>query len=150
EQDLVCDFWTEINRNVAARLDAEQAWAALTPEKFMAMREEEDFHVMERFRRRIDEIVQDKATAEALKPWFRFHCKRPLSSDSYYPTFNRPYVQLIDVSATKGVERLTEHGFVHEGKEYPIDLLICASGFEVTSELHLRWGIGEITGRNGL
>jgi cyclohexanone monooxygenase len=150
EQDLVCDFWTEINRNVAAKLDAEQSWAALTPEKFMAMREIEDYHVMERFRRRIDEIVQDKATAEALKPWFRFHCKRPLSSDTYYPSFNRPNVQLIDVSATKGVERMTANGFVHEDKEYPIDLLICASGFEVTSDLELRWGIDEISGRNGV
>ncbi len=74
---------------------------------------------MERFRRRIDEIVQDKATAELLKPWFRFHCKRPLSSDSYYPTFNRPNVKLIDVSATKGVERLTEQGFVQDGKDLP-------------------------------
>lgn len=150
ERDLVCDFWTEINRNVAARLDHDQAWATLTAEKFMAMREEEDFQVMERFRRRIDEIVEDKATAEKLKPWFRFHCKRPLSSDSYYPTFNRPNVELIDVSATKGVERLTANGFVHDGKEVPIDLLICASGFEVTSDLDQRWGIDEISGRDGL
>jgi cyclohexanone monooxygenase len=149
ERDLVCDFWTEINRNVAAKLDAQQGWATLTAEKFMAMREVEDYHVMERFRRRIDEIVQDKATAEALKPWFRFHCKRPLSSDTYYPTFNRPNVQLLDVSATKGVERMTANGFIHEGKEYPVDLVICASGFEVTSDLDLRWGIDEISGRNG-
>ena len=96
DTDLVCDFWTEINRNIAAKLAA-QGWPEITPETFMAMREVEDYHVMERFRRRIDEIVQDKATAAALKPWFRFHCKRPLSSDTYYPTFNRPNVQLIDV-----------------------------------------------------
>jgi cyclohexanone monooxygenase len=147
--DQICDFWTEINRNVAARLAA-QGWPAVTPEAFMGMREEEDFHVMERFRRRIDEIVRDPRTAAALKPWFRFHCKRPLSSDTYYPTFNRPNVHLVDVSATKGVERLTENGFVHEGKEHPIDLLICASGFEVTSDLDLRWGIDEIRGRNGV
>jgi cyclohexanone monooxygenase len=149
DQDLICDFWTEINRNVAAKLAA-QGWPAITPEIFMAMREDEDYHVMERFRRRIDEIVKDKATAEALKPWFRFHCKRPLSSDTYYPTFNLPYVQLIDVSDSKGVERMTAKGFVHQGKEVPIDLLICASGFEVTSELEQRWGIDEISGRNGV
>ncbi|MGH8518739.1 MAG: flavin-containing monooxygenase, partial [Panacagrimonas sp.] len=149
EADLVCDFWTEINRNIAARLHA-QGWPEVTPQGFMAMREVEDFHVMERFRRRIDEIVGDKATAERLKPWFRFHCKRPLSSESYYPTFNRPNVTLLDVSATRGVERLTETGFVHEGREYPIDLLICASGFEVTSDLDLRWGIDQIRGRQGL
>lgn len=149
DTDLVCDFWTEINRNVAAKLAA-QGWPEITPEQFMGLREVEDFHVMERFRRRIDEIVQDKATAERLKPWFRFHCKRPLSSETYYPTFNRPNVKLIDVSATRGVERLTANGFVHEGREHPINLLICASGFEVTSELEQRWGIAEIRGRDGL
>lgn len=148
DTDQICDFWTEINRNIAAKLAA-KGWPEITPETFMAMREDEDYHVMERFRRRIDEIVKDKATAEALKPWFRFHCKRPLSSDTYYPTFNLPNVHLIDVSNTKGVERLTDKGFVHEGKEVPIDLLICASGFEVTSDLDQRWGIDEISGRNG-
>jgi cyclohexanone monooxygenase len=149
EQDQVCDFWTEINRNVAAKLAA-QGWPQITPEKFMEMREVEDYHVMERFRRRIDEIVEDTATADALKPWFRFHCKRPLSSDTYYPAFNQPNVRLLDVSDTKGVERLTEHGFIHQGREYPVDLVICASGFEVTSDLNLRWGIDEIAGREGL
>lgn len=149
EPDLVCDFWTEINRNVAAKLAA-QGWPEVTPEALMGMREIEDYHVMERFRRRIDEIVEDKATAELLKPWFRFHCKRPLSSDTYYPAFNQPNVHLVDVSDTKGVEALTATGFVHKGEEYPIDLLICASGFEVTSDLDVRWGIDEITGRKGL
>ena len=80
EPDLICDFWTEINRNMQARL-AEQGWPSLTFEQQMAMREIEDYKVMERFRRRIDAIVADQATAEALKPWFRFHCKRPLSSE---------------------------------------------------------------------
>jgi cyclohexanone monooxygenase len=149
DTDLICDFWTEINRNIASKLDA-AGWASMTPEKFMAMREEEDYHVMERFRRRIDEIVKDKATAELLKPWFRFHCKRPLSSETYYPVFNQPNVKLIDVSQTKGVERLTPKGFMHEGKEYEIDCLILASGFEVTSDLERRWHMDEITGRNGL
>ena len=149
EPDLICDFWTEINRNMQAKL-AEQGWPMLTFEQRMAMREVEDYQVMERFRRRIDAIVKDKATAEALKPWFRFHCKRPLSSDTYYPTFNQPNVKLIDVSATKGVERMTARGFVHGGVEYEIDCLINATGFEVTSDLNRRWGIAEIRGRNGV
>ena len=116
----------------------------------MEMREIEDHKVMERFRRRIDDIVKDEATAALLKPWFRFPCKRPLSSDTYYPTFNRPNVKLIDVSSTRGVERMTEKGFVQNGIEYGIDCLICASGFEVTSDLDRRWGIEQINGRDGL
>ena len=109
-----------------------------------------DFRVMERMRRRVDTIVEDKATAEALKPWYRFLCKRPLSNADYYETFNRPNVELIDVSTTRGVECMTEKGFVHNGEEFEIDCMIFASGFEVTSDLDRRWGIDAIEGHNGL
>jgi hypothetical protein len=149
ESDQICDIWTEINRNLAAELEAE-GWPELTPLEYWQRREVMDYRVMERMRRRVDSIVRDKATAEALKPWYRFPCKRPCSNDEYYETFNRPNVRLIDVSATRGVERMTRNGFVHEGAEYPIDCLICASGFEVTSDLDQRWGIDVIEGRNGL
>ena len=149
DPDLICDIWTEINRNLSAELEAE-GWPALPLDDFMARRDAMDFRVMERLRRRIDCAVEDKETAEALKPWFNFHCKRPLSNEDYYATFNRPNVTLIDVSANRGVERMTERGFVHDGVEHAIDCLICASGFEVTSDLDRRWGIATIEGRGGL
>jgi len=148
EPDMICDIWTEISRNLSDEFGRD-GWPQ-TPEEFMARREVMDYRVMERLRRRVDEIVEDPATAEALKPYYRFLCKRPCSNDNYYPTFNRPNVKLIDVSLTQGVERLTEKGFVHDGVEYEIDCLIFASGYEVTSELHRRWGIDTIEGRNGL
>ncbi len=149
EPDLICDIWTEINRNISAKLDA-QGWPELTPQQYLDMREVVDYQVMERLRRRVDAIVHDQATAEALKPYYRFLCKRPCSNDDYYLTFNRPNVKLIDVSGTRGVERLTEKGFVHEGIEYEVDCIILASGFEITSELSKRWGIDTIEGRNGV
>lgn len=148
EADEIGDVWTEINRNLAAEFAAE-GWPQLSLEDYLARRELMDFRVMERLRRRIDSIVDNKATAEALKPWFGMNCKRPLSNNDYYATFNRPNVTLLDVSATKGVERITEHGFVHQGQEYAIDTLICASGFEVTSDLDRRWAIETIAGRGG-
>lgn len=148
EADLVCDIWTEITRNLAAELAAE-GWPQLTPAQFMARREVVDYRVMERLRSRVEQIVKDKQAAEALKPYYRFLCKRPLSSDDFYPTFNRPNVELIDVSETKGVERLTEKGFVANGKEYAVDCTIFASGFEVTSDLNRRWGIDVVKGRGG-
>ena len=58
-------------------------------------------------------------------------------------------MELIDVSETKGVERMTEKGFVANGKEYAIDCMIFASGFEVTSDLNRRWGIDVVAGRGG-
>jgi cation diffusion facilitator CzcD-associated flavoprotein CzcO len=149
ENDLICDIWTEINRNMAAKLAA-QGRSELSIADYVAMRETEDYLVMERMRRRVDSIVNDPATANALKPWYRFLCKRPCSNDHYYETYNRPNVTLIDVSSTRGVERMTRRGFVADGKEYEIDGLICASGFEVTSDLDRRWGIRTIEGRNGV
>ena len=128
--DLICDFWTEILRNMAAKL---AAWdnPELSVEQLIEIRELEDFRVMERLRRRIDSIVEDPVTAETLKPYYRFMCKRPCSNDDYLPTFNRPNVTLVDVSETKGVERLTETGIVAGGVEYDVDCVIYASGFEI-------------------
>jgi cation diffusion facilitator CzcD-associated flavoprotein CzcO len=148
EPDLICDIWTELSRNLAAKLQA-QGWPDISFEQYMQMREEEDNGVMERLRHRVEMNVKDQDTAEALKPYYRFLCKRPCSNDDYYPTFNRPNVTLIDVSSTKGVERMTENGFVCGGVEYEIDCIIFASGFEVTSDLDRRWGIDVIEGRNG-
>jgi cation diffusion facilitator CzcD-associated flavoprotein CzcO len=148
EPDLVCDIWTEISRNLAAELGVE-GWPELTPAEMAARREEVDHRVMTRLRQRVDELVEDAATAEALKPWFRFPCKRPLSNNDYYPTFNRPNVKLVDVSATQGVERITEKGFVAGDVEHEVDCIIFASGFEVTSDLERRWGI-VVEGRGGI
>ena len=148
EQDQICDIWTEITRNLHAELAAE-GWPAITPLQFMERRETIDYRVMERLRRRVAQLVKDPAAAEALKPYYRFLCKRPLSSDDFYPTFNRSNVQLIDVSETKGVERMTENGFVANGKTYEVDCMIFASGFEVTSDLNRRWGIDVVQGRAG-
>ncbi|MEZ0365496.1 flavin-containing monooxygenase [Mycobacterium sp. pUA109] len=150
QPDLVCDFWTELGRNTAARVLALDDPASLTPEQFMALREEEDYKVMERLRRRVAAIVADPATAEALKPYYRFLCKRPCSNDDYLDTFNRPNVTLVDVSATKGVERATPNGLVANGVEYEVDCIIYASGFEITTEISRRYSIDAIEGRDGL
>jgi cation diffusion facilitator CzcD-associated flavoprotein CzcO len=149
ETDMICDIWTEITRNLTAELEAE-GWPKMALDQFMARRESVDYRVMERLRARVEELVEDKATAEILKPWYRFLCKRPASNDDFYPTFNRPNVKLIDVSASRGVERMTETGFVANGKAYDIDCMIFASGFEASSSLERRWGIDVIEGRNGV
>lgn len=150
EEDLIGDFWTEITRNMTAEIRAAGREGQVPMEEYMEMREVMDFRVMERMRRRVESLVRDKDTAEALKCWYRFLCKRPLSNDDYYDTYNRPNVELIDVSETQGVERMTEKGFIANGKEYEIDCMIFASGFEVTSDLDRRWGIDTYEGRDGI
>lgn len=148
EPDLVCDFWTEINRNLLAELAAEGN-PQLTPEEYAARREIVDYQVMERFRRRVDAAIKDPELAEKLKAYYRFLCKRPLSSDTYYPCFNQENVTLIDTSETQGLQEVTETGFRQDGVEYEVDCIIWASGFEVSSELEKRWGFEAIDGRDG-
>lgn len=150
EPDLVCDFWTELGRNLTARIAGSDDPTAVTVEQIMAFREEEDYKIMERLRRLVGEIVDDPDTAEALKPYYRFMCKRPTSSEHYLATFNRPNVTLVDVSASKGVERLTEKGIVADGVEYEVDCVVFASGFEISTEISRRYAIDSIVGRDGL
>jgi cyclohexanone monooxygenase len=99
-------------------------------------------------RARVDAVVQDRATADALKPWYNQFCKRPCFHDQYLPTFNRPNVHLVDTQG-QGVERITERGLVVAGKEYPLDCLIFGTGFEVGTDFTRRLGF-EVTGRGGL
>lgn len=149
QPDLVCDGWTEVSRNVAAYLDETDGWADLNPEKFVEIRELQDFRAMERVRDRVDTLVEDSETAQALKPYYRFLCKRPCFNDDYLPTFNRSNVTLVDVSDTKGVEGITARGIVANGVEHEVDCLILASGFEITTDLDRRLGIHPFTGRHG-
>ena len=98
-----------------------------------------------RIHARVDEIVRDKATAEALKPWYMHRCKRPCYDDEYLPTFNRPNVHLVDTNG-QGITTMGENGPIFDGQEYPVDVLIYATGFEVQVT-----GIyNQIRGENGL
>jgi cyclohexanone monooxygenase len=108
-----------------------------------------DFKKMNGIRERVDRTVQAHDTAEALKPWYRQFCKRPTFNDEYLPTFNRPNVTLVDTSGTKGVERITKHGVVANGVEYPVDCIIFATGFEVGTAWTRRAGY-DIVGQGGV
>ena len=58
----------------------------------------------------------------------------------YLQVFNRDNVSLVDTEG-RGVEAITETGIVVGGKEYGIDCLIYATGFEVASSLEQRSGM---------
>src|SRR5258707_7974284 len=106
-----------------------------------------DLKKMEQVRARVDQTVQDPATAEALKPYYNQFCKRPCFHDDYLATFNRPNVHLIDTQG-KGVERITEKGIVANGVEYELDCIVYATGFEVGTSYTRRAGY-ELYGRGG-
>ena len=147
EVDLVSDGWTDIIRNLSGLAEMSGGLGS-SPEELAARVELADFQKMEQIRARVDSLVSDPATAEALKPYYRQFCKRPCFHDDYLPTFERPNVTLVDTRG-KGVERITERAVVVDGIAYELDCLIFATGFEVGTDYARRAGC-EIIGRNGL
>jgi cyclohexanone monooxygenase len=147
EEDLVMDGWTDLSRRIRSKIMALPR-EGLTPEKMMAAFEDSDFEKMEEIRARIDTVVEDTETAQRLKAWYRQLCKRPCFHDEYLDAFNEPGTVLVDTDG-KGVERITETGVVAGGREYEVDCIIYASGFEVGTE-HTRRAGFDMTGRGGV
>ena len=144
--DLVQDGWTDLLGGIL--LAPRRVGRKLAPGEAAQIIEEADFRKMEEVRDRVDSIVTDPATAEALKPWYKAFCKRPCFHDEYLDTFNRPNVHLVDTHG-RGVERITERGVVVDGHEYELDCLIYATGFEVGRPVTRRLGF-EVHGRDGV
>jgi cation diffusion facilitator CzcD-associated flavoprotein CzcO len=147
EEDWVQDGWTDLSRRIRARI-MQLPREDMTPQKMLAAYEDSDFEKMEEIRARVDSIVSDRETAQNLKAWYRQLCKRPCFHDAYLQAFNAPGTRLIDTDG-KGVEKITEKGFVVAGVEYEVDCIIYASGFEVGTEYRRRAGF-DLTGRDGL
>ena len=145
EEDLVNDGWTEIIRNLLMIVKNEDE-PDLSREAVMDKMELADFQKMEQIRSRVNQLVADDETAEHLKPYYRQFCKRPCFHEDYLPTYNRDSVSLIDTDG-HGVERITEKGVIANGKEYEVDCLIFATGFEVGTDYSRRCGY-EIYGRD--
>ena len=149
-EDLVADGWTDIARRIDLSLmNRKPEDGNLDIEEISLQSEIADFQKMNEIRARCDEEISDSDVADKLKPWYRQFCKRPTFNDQYLETFNRPNVELIDVSTDKGVERITEKGVVAGGVEYEVDCIIYATGFEITTSAHRRVDFDTV-GVNGL
>ena len=146
DEDLVNDSWTDIISKLAAFLPKEGA-SEVSPEEAARASELADFEKMESIRARVDAIVDNKETAEALKPYYRQFCKRPCFHDEYLPAFNRFNVTLVNTDG-QGVARITENAIVVGDTTYEVDCLIFASGFEVGTNYSRRAGF-ETIGRDG-
>ena len=147
EEDLVADGWTDIFRILvtAARRGAENPQSTVGMPSAVELA---DFEKMEQVRARVDGLVADPATAEALKPYYRQFCKRPTFNDEYLQAFNRPNVQLVDTRG-RGIDSVTENAVVFEGQRYEVDCLIFATGFEVGTGYTRRAGY-DVVGRDGI
>ena len=179
DRDLVNDGWTEIFRTILGGLIKNGpsklvllSWVLTAPfyknfykvglrtyirNKFMNFVTREDinkkveivdFQKMEKVRARADALVNDPKTAESLKPYYRQLCKRPCFHDEYLQAFNNDNVELIDTDG-QGVKELSAEGIIHDGKEYKVDCIIFASGFEVGTDYSRRCGY-QVSGIDGI
>lgn len=128
EGNAVGDKWTDFFTRVGAAMRHRLATNDPTPPPQVAQKV--DYAKMGEIRDRVNEQVIDPATAEKLKPWYNYMCKRPLFSDDFLPAFNRANVTLVDTDG-KGVDAITEDAIVAGGESYPIDCIIFATGFDV-------------------
>jgi cyclohexanone monooxygenase len=102
-------------------------------------------HAADFVRRKIREIVRDPGTADLLSPRTVIGCKRLCVENGFYAAFNRPNVELVDVSK-QPIEGLTETGIRAAGREFPVDILVMATGFDAMTGSILKI---DPTGRDG-
>ena len=98
-------------------------------------------------RSKIREIVKDPETAAKLSDFDHpYAAKRPPIDTDYFETFNRDNVTLVDVRA-EPIERITPSGIRTREADYPLDIIVFATGFDGMTGSLLRM---DIRGRDGL
>jgi cation diffusion facilitator CzcD-associated flavoprotein CzcO len=98
-------------------------------------------------KRKIRSIVEDPKTAAILSDIDHpYAAKRPPIDTNYFETFNRANVTLVDVKATP-IERISPAGVCTTRAEYPLDIIVFATGFDAMTGPLLRMNI---RGRNGI
>ncbi len=147
DRDLVDDSWTKTAR-LQRQIVSGAVDDSIDPAERELRDELADARVMERLRRRVQDVVPDPATAAALQPWYRYMCKRPGFSDEYLQAFARDDVRLVDTADTGGITGMTERGVLVGDREYEVDCLIFATGFEVGIS-GVMSGSLPVTGRSG-
>jgi cation diffusion facilitator CzcD-associated flavoprotein CzcO len=144
EVDQVDDGWT----HDFAAVQHPPRTEGMTVADYLRSAEKLDYRIMEAHRHRVEALVADPATAEILKPYYRYLCKRPCFHDEYLPALNHPNVTVVDVPG--GIERITKQGPVVDGRQYEVDCIVYGTGFEPElTPLYRRAG-HEIVGRGGV
>jgi cation diffusion facilitator CzcD-associated flavoprotein CzcO len=96
---------------------------------------------------KIRAAVKDPVIADKLMPrGFPFGTKRLCLDTNYYATFNRENVELVDIRETP-IERITKTGIKTTEREYPLDFIVFATGFDAVTGPLLALNI---QGANGL
>jgi cyclohexanone monooxygenase len=97
-------------------------------------------------RAKIAEIVRDPETAKLLQPNNHpIGSKRICIDTDYFATFNRPNVTLVDIRSNP-IERISPNAVRAGGKDYDVDALVLATGFDAMTGSVAKI---DICGRNG-
>ncbi|KAK1994188.1 cyclohexanone monooxygenase [Colletotrichum falcatum] len=145
EEDLVADGWTGLKTYKAlVAAPQEKPLGAADVAGHVGGLLAADAPRTERIRRRVDEVVEDRATAAALKAWYPTWCKRPAFHDDYLGAFNLPNVHLVDTDG-KGVDRATKSSLVVGGVDYPLDVVVLCTGYRPPPA-----DMAEPSGRSGM
>jgi cyclohexanone monooxygenase len=98
-------------------------------------------------RGKIAEIVRDPETAKLLQPNNHpIGSKRICIDTDYFATFNRPNVRLVDIKSNP-IEQISANAVRAGGKDYEVDALVLATGFDAMTGSVAKI---DIRGRNGL
>src|SRR5215470_8155990 len=98
-------------------------------------------------KRKIRSTVNDLAVAEKLTPkHYPYGTKRQPLDTNYFETFNKKNVELVDASTDGPIEEITPDGIRAGGKEYPLDIIVIATGFDALTGPLKKLGI---KGRGG-
>ena len=82
-------------------------------------------------KRKIRKTVKDPVAAEKLIPkGYAYGTKRQPLDTNYYETFNKDNVLLVDAKTDGAIEEITEKGIRAGGKEYELDVIVFATGFD--------------------
>jgi len=97
-------------------------------------------------RSKISEVVHDPEVAEFLKPTYYYGTKRAIIDTDYFETFNRDNVKLVDVKKAP-IEEITPTGLRTAEADYPLDVLVFATGYDAMTGPLLKI---DIRGNNGV
>jgi cyclohexanone monooxygenase len=120
-------------------------WLANYQDMFFS--KEANDHIADYLKRKIRSTVNDPVVAEKLTPkTYPYGTKRQPLDTNYFETFNKKNVLLVDANTDGPIEEITPNGIRAGGKDYPLDIIVIATGFDALTGPLKKLGI---KGRDG-